>query len=423
MFSEGQKFLKESYPRIIEAVKAPALYKKYLHRWDNTLFYRNTPLDIHSSTNLYLAGSGKASLSMGESVLEYLPVEVKGSLFISTQEAPQSQLNVLSGNHPIPGKDSLKAGKSMYQFIRDLDSDDTLIYFLSGGSSAMFEFPLENIQLNDFKALTQTCLSCGATIHEINTLRSLISAVKGGKLASLCKAKVYVFVLSDVMGNDLSIIGSGPFYSELNARSPQHIIQKYKLENQLSSNILALLSHTSPTIDHCSIPHYLIGSNMDLLEAAEIRCLDVGIKPLTFPASLMGEAKECGKMIADMIRHYKSEKPACLIFGGETTVTLNSTSGKGGRSQELALSVLCELQDTCNYALLSAGSDGIDGVGGAAGVIINQTTYIKAQELGLSTIEYLAKHDSYHFFKQCNSLIECGYTGTNVGDIVMAIIN
>lgn len=423
MFSERQEFLRNSYPLIIEKVKAPALYKKYLHCWNNTLFYRNIALDIHSGSQLYLAGSGKASVLMAESLIKYLPQSIKGSLFISPQEAPGSQFKVLKGNHPIPGEDSLKAGKTMYNFLKSLRQDDTLIYFLSGGSSALFELPLNNIQVDDLKNFTETCLSSGANIHEINTLRSSISAVKGGKLASLSKAKVYVFVLSDVMGNDLSIIGSGPFYSHTKVRSTQEIIKKYKLEDKLNSNLLNTLSKNIPALDHRPVPHFLIGTNMELLEAAEQVCLDANIKAVTFPESLFGEAKESGKMIAQMIKTYSSSKPACLIFGGENTVTLHSSPGKGGRAQELALSVLTELQDSYKYDLLSAGSDGIDGIGGAAGVVINQNTFLNAQELVLSPSEYLQSHDSYNFFKKCDALIEVGYTGTNVGDIVMAMIS
>ncbi|MFA6618617.1 MAG: DUF4147 domain-containing protein [Candidatus Neomarinimicrobiota bacterium] len=422
MFSEGQKFLRKSYPKIIEKVKAPALYKKYLHLWNNTLFYRNTALDIHPQTKLYLAGSGKASLLMAESLMEYLALPIQASLFISPLDAPQSQFTVLKGNHPVPGEDSLKAGKKMYNFLKDLKDSDTLIYFLSGGSSALFEFPLDNITLNDLKILNKSCLASGANIHEINTLRSAISAVKGGKLASLCKAKIYVFVLSDVMGNDLSIIGSGPFYSRKNALSSQHIIKKYQLAKKLSPNVLKLLSQDISQDNHPAVPHFLIGTNMELLEAAEELCMNANIKAIIYPETLFGEAKESGEMIAQMIKIYKSSKPVCLIFGGENTVSLNTSPGQGGRAQELALSVLNELQDTCEYALLAAGSDGIDGVGGAAGAIVDQDTFLKAQELDLSPSDYLKVHDSYNFFKKCDALIEVGYTGTNVGDIVIAII-
>ena len=150
--------------------------------------------------------------------------------------------------------------------------------------------------------------------------------------------------------------------------------------------------------------------------------MDHGIKPLSFPESLFGEARQAGKMIADMIKFYSGPKPVCMIFGGETTVTLNASPGQGGRSQELALSALEVLKDMKGVTLLAAGSDGMDGVGGAAGAIVNAETYRKALELGLSIPEYLDRHDSYHFHDQCGSLITTGHSGTNVGDVVLALI-
>ncbi len=420
MLSQGQKLLKQIYFDIIEEVKAPALYKKYLHRWEDTLFYRNTPLEIQGK-KVFLAGSGKASLGMAEAVLEYLPAEVYDSLFITPKEAPESPFNTIMGDHPIPGNNSLEAGINMKRFLTSLTKNDTLLYFLSGGSSAMFELPIKGIDLNDMRELTATCLASGADIHEINTLRSSLSLVKGGKLTNLCKATIYIFVLSDVMGNDLSIIGSGPFYTAGHLHNINDIIIKYNLDSSINTNTLYHLKNAETHANSRSVSHFLIGTNMELLQAAETACFDHNIKPITFPESLRGEARESGKMIADMIKKYNSGTPVAFIFGGENTVTLNDSPGKGGRTQELALSVLNELKDECKYSLLAAGSDGMDGMGGAAGAVICSETYQIIQEKDLSIQEYLDRHDSYGIFKECNALIECGYTGTNVADIVVAI--
>jgi hydroxypyruvate reductase/glycerate 2-kinase len=423
MSDKTKQILLNGYRQIIRSVQASSLYKKNLHLFDGALYYKNTLIDIEPRSRLILAGSGKAALSMGEAFLDYLPRKIDDSLFICPSEPRHSIFNVIPGNHPIPGEQSLIAGKCMYHFISSLSEHDTLFYFLSGGSSALFELPEDDISLKDISALTHTLLSCGATIHEINILRSTLSKVKAGKLGRICKSNCYVFVLSDVMGNDLSTIGSGPFYSsgDLSANI-QRILQRYQLEKRLETKIINNIRNISDEKTLTSIPHYLIGSNMDLLEAAELICFDEGIKPITFPESLTGEAKEAGKMIATMVKNYKGSRPACLIFGGETTVTLNGNPGLGGRSQELALSALNELKDTSGITILSAGSDGIDGVGGAAGAIISPDSNRKAKEKGLSCKDYLERHDSYHFFKECDALIECGYTGTNVGDIVMALM-
>lgn len=424
MPSKEKKFLKNAYHKIIDAVQPDALFKKYLHVFDNTLYYRNTLIDLDTPEKLILAGSGKASLSMGKAILPYLTRKPDKSLFISPSEPPGAPFAVMQGDHPIPGENSLRAGESMFELINSLTKNDTLIYFLSGGSSSLLEYLEPGISLGDLQKATGTFLSRGMSINEINLLRGALSQVKAGKLAERCTAKCYIFVLSDVMGNDLSVIGSGPFYKTNIEQDQIHtLINKYQLENCLPGHIIDIFKGYKPIRDINNIPHYLIGSNMDLLEAGELICFDESIRPLSFPESLFGEAKQTGKMIADMIKLYSGAKPACMLFGGETTVTLNEKPGKGGRSQELALSVLDEIQDTHGITLLSAGSDGMDGVGGAAGAIVDADTYKKAQALSLSIPDYLQQHDSYHFHKKCGSLIKIGYTGTNVGDVVMAIMS
>jgi hydroxypyruvate reductase/glycerate 2-kinase len=423
MPSKEKEFLNNTYHKIIDAVQPDALYKKYLHVFDNTLYYRNTLIDLETSGKLVLAGSGKASLSMGKAILPYLKRKPDNSLFISPSEPSDTPFTVMQGNHPIPDKKSLTAGICMFKLIDSLTENDTLIYFLSGGSSSLLEYPVPGISLEDIQKSTESFLSLGMSINEINILRGAMSQIKAGKLAKICKAKSYIFVLSDVMGNDLSVIGSGPFYkTPVEQNIIEDLIAKYKLEDCLPEHLIEILNTYKPLSDIHNITHYLIGSNMDLFEAVELICFDQNIRPLSFPESLFGEAKQTGKMIADMIKLYTGPKPICMIFGGETTVTLNKNPGKGGRSQELALSVLAELQDTPGITLLSAGSDGMDGVGGATGAIVSAHTYKKAQELNLCIEKYLEKHDSYHFHKKCESLIEIGYTGTNVGDVVLALI-
>jgi len=423
MPSKEKEFLNNTYHKIIDAVQADALYKKYLHVFDNTLYYRNTLIDLETSGKLVLAGSGKASLSMGKAILPYLERKPDNSLFISPSEPSEAPFTVMQGNHPIPDKESLIAGNCMFELIDSLTENDTLIYFLSGGSSSLLEYPVAGISLEDIQKSTESFLSLGMNINEINVLRGAMSQVKAGKLAEICKAKSYIFVLSDVMGNDLSVIGSGPFYkTPVEQNIIETLIAKYKLEDHLSKHIINIFKTYQAISNIRDIPHYLIGSNMELLAAAELNCFDAGIRPLSFPESLFGEAKHAGKMIADMLKYYSGPKPTCMLFGGETTVTLCENPGKGGRSQELALSILAELQDTPDITLLSAGSDGIDGMSNASGAIVDADTFKTADSLGLSIQEYLEKHDSYHFHKQCGSLIAIGYSGTNVGDVVMALL-
>ena len=424
MLTDTKKFLIKAFKSIISDVQAESLYKKTLHRFEDTLYFRNTPLNIEPKGKLVLAGSGKASIAMGQAFLPYLSRHSDDSLFISPFKAPETPFRVIPGDHPVPGKNSLKAGRIMRSLIGSLNEDDVLLYFLSGGSSSLMEMPVGGVNMAEIQETTHACLARGLSIYEINTLRTALSKVKAGQLARICKATCHVFVLSDVIGNDLSIIGSGPFYpTKATPEAIAKIIDTYELENILPSNVIKILSsYVMPEYQN-QIPHYLIGSNMDLLQAAETICVDHGIKPLIFPESLFGEAKQAGKMIADMLKLYTGDKPVCMIFGGETTVTLNDQPGLGGRAQELALATLSDLKDNPNITVLSAGSDGMDGVGGAAGAIVSAETYQKAQSSGLSIEEYLKNHDSYHFHKQCDSLIRTGYSGTNVGDMVLGLIS
>ncbi|MEA2077313.1 MAG: DUF4147 domain-containing protein [Candidatus Marinimicrobia bacterium] len=423
MSSKEKEFLKNTYQKIIDAVQPEALYNKYLHVFDNTLYYKNTVIDMDTPGKLILAGSGKASISMGKAILPYLTRKPNETLFISPLEPPDALLKTMKGDHPIPGENSLRAGKSMLALIDSLNENDTLIYFLSGGSSSLLEYPISGTSITDIQDITKIFLSSGMTIDEMNILRSALSQVKNGMLGERCKAKSYVFGLSDVMGNDFSVIGSGPFWhSCFDVNDIEELIFKYRLKDVLGEYLDKLYINYELIPFKDDTPHYLIGSNMDLLEAAELICFDESIRPLTFPESLFGEAKQAGKMIADMLKYYSGPRPTCMIFGGETTVTLNDDPGKGGRAQELALSVLEELKDMPEISILSAGSDGMDGIGGAAGAIVNAHTYKKAESLDLSIQDYLDKHDSYHFHKQCDSLIVTGYSGTNVGDVVLALI-
>ena len=423
MLIKEKEFLINTYHRIVSDVQAEALYKKYLHSFENTLYFKNTPIDTDPKGRLVLAGSGKASLNMGTSFLPYLNREADNSLFISTSEASDAPFSVIEGDHPTPQENSLRAGKAMHDLIQSLNDDDTLIYFLSGGSSSLMELPVNGLNIDDLQHATKCFLSLGLNIGEINTLRAALSQVKAGKLADKCKANCYVFVLSDVMGNDLSIIGSGPFHpSKATPAGIREIIEKYELKDHLSPDMINLLQSYEPSNTKHNIPHFLIGSNMDLLQAAETACFDHEITPLTFPESLFGEASEAGRMIADMLRLYSGKTPVCMIFGGETTVTLNDKPGKGGRAQELALSVLRELKDSSGIFVLSSGSDGMDGVGGGAGAIVSAETYKNSIKLKLSIEDHLHSHDSYHFHEKCGSLIKTGYSGTNIGDVVIGLI-
>lgn len=419
-----KKLLTGSLHYALKCVQPDALFRKYLRLHNDTLYFRNIALYNKNDGRLFLAASGKASCGMAKALLPYLPVEPEDSLLIAPEICNNSTLHSCRGNHPLPGAESLEAGRKMLTFLKTRNENDTLIFLLSGGSSAMMEYPRPGIGLQDLQKANTLFLSRGLDIGEINLLRGRLSALKAGKATAACAARTRVLLISDVIGNDISVIGSGPFaVPKPGMKNPGKIIDKYRLDKDLPKHILdRMLLEDSENSAIREVPHYLAGSNMDLLEAAEAYFTGRNIPVETYPESIYGEARNMGDMIAGMVNNYSGPRPGIILFGGESTVRLNKDPGYGGRSQEMALAILAGLKDTNDYTILCAGSDGIDGNTDADGALVDGQTYLRAQKLGLSPDVYLQNHDSYHFHRPCGSLIKTGPTGTNVADICIVFL-
>ena len=423
MASAETTFLKEIYLRGLDGVQPAVLLKKCLHRHEGKLYCHNTRIPASRGGRNILAGSGKAALNMAKALLPYLPGNTEKAPLIVPSGTPGGEYPLLPGDHPLPGANSLRAGKAVLRLLHSAGPSDTLYYVLTGGSSSLLEYPLPGISREEMRNATEHFLAKGLSIREINFLRARLSRVKGGRLAAECKADIHVFVLSDVMGNDMCSIGSGPFYAYPEGRFDcGELLREYGLDTALPPHVLKALRENRPPQPPREVPHYLCGSNIDLLGALSRALKARDIRTLVFPESLFGEAVKAGRMIADMIRHYSGPLPIAMIFGGETTVTLGSGPGKGGRSQETALAALEALGDRKGWALLCAGSDGIDGNSDAAGAAVDGSVWKKAAEKGLSPGACLTAHDSYTFHRHCGSLIRCGHTGTNVNDIAVALL-
>lgn len=419
-----KKLLTGSLQYALKGVQPDALFRKYLHLHNGTLYFRNNALYKQHDGKLFLAASGKASCKMAEAIMPYLPVEPEDSLVITSEACDNPAFHSCKGNHPLPGAESLEAGRKMLAFLESQNENDTLIYLLSGGSSAMMEYPLPGISLQDLQKANALFLSRGLNISEINLLRGRLSALKAGKAAAACRARTHVLLLSDVIANDISVIGSGPFAAaKVSLGNPRKIIDKYNLDKDLPKHLLdTILKEDSENSDVREVPHYLAGNNMDFLESAEAYFTERHIPVKTYPESICGEAREMGGMFAGMIRNYRGPRPGIILLGGESTVSLNAHPGRGGRSQEMALAALANLKDKNDYAILCAGSDGIDGNTDADGALVDGQTYLRAQKLGLSPEAYLRHHDSYHFHQRCGSLLVTGPSGTNVADIAIIFL-
>ena len=381
----------------------------------------------------YIFGSGKASVEMAKAIEKmFLDYIIDGTVVCNyTQKL--KKIKVIEGSHPVPDEKSLKAGETLLKEISSLKENDFFIYLLSGGSSALIEKPVPPVTLDDLQKTTQLLLRHSVPIEEINVVRKHLSMIKGGRLGHSTKAKGVVLVISDVIGDDLFTIGSAPLYYDPSTyEDAYNILKKHNIFNKLPENVKKVIQKgikgeikETPKKENPNIKHYIIGSNIDALKKIKQKA-EKNIKTYIMTSQLKGEAREVAKAVVSIGKEIKKssnpfDPPVCLLFGGETTVTVKG-NGKGGRNQELCLSALIEIKNTENIVLLSGGTDGIDGNSEDAGAVVDSTSYEKAKKIGLDLYKYLENNDSNSFFTKIGDNIKTGYTGTNVMDITIMMI-
>jgi glycerate 2-kinase len=379
---------------------------------------------------------GKAALPMMDALAEQIPLS--GGLAVTKYASSPSRklYTVIEGGHPIPDARSLHAGERALEFVSSLSENDTLVCLISGGGSALVTAP--HVPLEDLQALTALLLSSGARIDEINILRRQLDRVKGGGLARATKAKIIGLILSDVIGNPLETIASGPTVPDPTTREDAvAVLGKYELEKQVPDSITdTLLRAPSSALastrksfagdgevsENKSIQNIIIGDNKLAAQAALKQAHEEGFDTEILTNELQGEASEVGVMLAKKLRAEVSQRarPFCLIIGGETTVTIRG-KGKGGRNQELALSAVGELGGLENSMLISLATDGDDGPTDAAGAVVTGDSAQRAIMLGLDAAGTLSRNDAYPFFEALGDLLKPGPTGTNVNDLIFLI--
>jgi len=371
--------------------------------------------------NVYGLGIGKASIPMLMALAEVYPLS--GALAISKHASSldRNLFPVLLGGHPVPNMDSLRAGERALDFVSVLSEDDTLVCLISGGGSALMTAPNEGISLEDMQTLTSLLLVSGAAIDEINTLRRQMDRVKGGGLARATKANVISLILSDVIGNPLEAIASGPTYpNPTTSEDALAVLKKYEIEEKVPKSILNHLGND--TMNETKIlkgTHVIVGDNKIAAQAAMEQAQREGFESDILTNELQGEAREVGVMLAQKLRDELSIRnhPFCLIAGGETTVTIKG-DGKGGRNQELTLAAVSELKGLDDVMLISLATDGEDGPTDAAGAVATGESAQRTESLGIDVTDYLSRNDAYHFFDGLGDLIRTGPSGTNVNDLV-----
>ncbi|MCI6429595.1 MAG: glycerate kinase [Oliverpabstia sp.] len=369
-----------------------------------------------------LVAAGKAAWQMAAAAVRVLG-HVDDGIVITKYDHVKGEIpgvECREAGHPVPDENSFAATEKALEKVRGLEETDTVIFLLSGGGSALFEKPL--ISGEELQDITKQLLSCGADIVEMNTIRKRLSGVKGGRFALACMpARVYAIVLSDILGDPLDMIASGPAYPDSSTcEQANSIIEKYHLH--LSEQAQALMQEETPK-NLTNVSTQITGSVRELCAASMKAALKLGFEPVLLTDELCCEAKEAGSMMASILRtHAKDKKPLCFIAGGETVVHLTG-KGKGGRNQEIALSAAPGIAGLTNACVFSVGSDGTDGPTDAAGGYVDGETMDRLKEKGLDVFSVLQNNDAYTALEAAGGLIITGPTGTNVNDVTVALLD
>ena len=371
---------------------------------------------------LVLVSAGKAAWQMAKTAADILGDKITCGAVVTKYDHVKSEipgLECYEAGHPVPDENSFKATERVIELVKDLGEEDAVIFLLSGGGSALFEKPLcSGEELQD---VTRQLLACGADIIEINTIRKRLSAVKGGKFAHICApAKVFSVVLSDIIGDPLDMIASGPAYPDAStSEEAVAIAEKYGLT--LTEEMWALLKQETPK-ELNNVQTQITGSVKQLCKSAEETCRELGYEPTVLTASMRCNARDAGSFLASIAQyHADTEKSLAFIAGGETVVRLTG-KGKGGRNQEIALSAAEEIAGIPGAAVFSLGSDGTDGPTDAAGGYCDSETKEKLAAQGILIPNVLQNNDAYNALAKCDGLLITGPTGTNVNDVSVLLI-
>lgn len=366
-----------------------------------------------------LVAAGKAAWQMGKTAYDCLGNKITDGIVITKYDhakGPIGELDICEAGHPVPDENGFHATQKAVDLVRNLQPSDTVLFLLSGGGSALFELPL--VDGKELQSITNQLLACGADIEHVNMIRKRLSAIKGGRFAEACQpAQVFSIVLSDVLGDKLDVIASGPAYPDSSTcQQALAIAKEYDL--QMSDQAWACLLQETPK-ELSNVTTLVNGSVKQLCAAAADACRELSYTPVILTDQLTSQAKEAGPMLARHLRTAKGN--VAFIAGGETVVKLIG-QGKGGRNQELALSAALEIADIPGAAVFSVGSDGTDGPTDAAGGYVDYTTAQRLQEQGIEIQAVLADNDAYHALQKVDGLIITGPTGTNVNDVAVALL-
>lgn len=371
---------------------------------------------------LVLVSVGKAAWNMANAANEVLGDKLSEGIVITKHGYSQGNigsLKIFEAGHPVPDENTFSASGKVLELTENLSENDAVIFLLSGGGSALFEVP--SINADELQQINSQLLASGADIVEINTVRKRLSKVKGGRFALHCApARMFTIVLSDIIGDPLDMIASGPAYPDASTCAQAlEIVRKYGIS--LSAEAQKCIETETPK-EINNVETAVTGSVRELCKAAADACKTLGYEPVILTESLSCEARDAGRMLAEkVLQNAKTKAPLAFIAGGETVVHVTGR-GKGGRNQEIALSAAKYISGIRNAAVFSVGSDGTDGPTDAAGGFADGGTKTALSDMGIDIDEALADNDAYNALSYCGGLIFTGPTGTNVNDISVALI-
>jgi hydroxypyruvate reductase len=424
----------------VEAVKPRYFIPQYIRLKERSIAIAGQNFSLSGNNNLYVAAAGKAASAMALETEKILGNRISEGVVVTKYHhaLPLRYCRTIEAGHPVPDNNSLLGGKEIMALFEKAGTEDIIILLISGGASALLADAPPGCSLEDIQQTSQLLLDCGAAIDEINTVRKHLSLIKGGQLIQYTKATVVTLILSDVPGDDLSVIASGLTVPDATTfKDAWQIIKKYRLPEKLPGAIRERLnSGAEGTIPDTPKPgnpvfikvyNTLVATNKTALEAAAKKAQALGYSTTILLPALAGEAEVQAKKFIQYLRDNPYSPPSCFLWGGEPTVTIKG-NGKGGRNQHFALSALCALKDDewakqNRVTILSGGTDGTDGPTDAAGAVTDASIFARMDELSIDPNTHLLHNDAYHFFQKTGGLIITGPTQTNVMDIVVGLVN
>ncbi|MCS7103814.1 MAG: glycerate kinase [Candidatus Korarchaeum sp.] len=426
-----------------KAITSADSYKSVSNRFSNkSIFQMTTSIDLKNFRRIFVIGAGKASGLMAKAVEDKLGESIsEGWVNVPAKTEKTiglSKIKLNPAGHPIPDEGSVKGAKEILRIASMAEEGDLAIVLISGGGSALMEYPVEGISLEDLREMNRLLVLSGADIKEINTVRKHVSMIKGGRLAEAAyPATLVSLIISDVIGDPLDTIASGPTApDETTFQDAWEVLRNYSLIEKMPSSVVKVIRDGmdgkipetpkpgDPVFEN--VTNIIVANNLKAIQTAEGVLRGLGYNTLLLGSRVQGEARHIGKMLAGLAASIKNEgvpisPPAAILMGGETTVTVTG-KGVGGRNQELVLGAVRHVAGLDGVAIASMGTDGIDGLSDAAGAICDGHTLERALKEGLKPEDYLRNNDSYTFFSWLGDTIMTGPTLTNVMDVMGVVV-